>query len=396
MSEHTRKTRRPRGSGSVYRKGRVWWISYYAPDGRRHAESSESTRKGDAERLLRRRIGAREHNLPVIPRAEKLTFIEAAQAMLDDFAVNAKRSLSAVRGRIGNHLLPYFGARRLVGITRDDVTAYVAHRQAEGIVAVKGERRGQRIGDVSNGEINRELQHLKRIFNLAIEGGRIATAPKVRMLKEAPPRSGFFEREQFEAVLRHLPPEIGPVVTFAYITGWRIASEVLPLEWRRVDFQAGEIRLDPGTTKNDDGRTFPMTKALRALLETQHAEHLRLKRAGQIVPWVFVRMSAKGRGGEQHAKPIRTFGKAWQTACVAAGCPGRIPHDFRRTAVRNLVRAGVPERVAMKLTGHKTRSVFDRYDITSPGDLREAAARLDAMATGTRDDRTGTARTSGR
>ena len=176
---------------------------------------------------------------------------------------------------------------------------------------------------------------------------------------------------------------IRPVVTFAYITGWRIASEVLSLEWRQVDFRAGEVRLDPGTTKNDDGRTFPMTNALRALLEAHHAEHLRLKQAGQIVPWVFFRMAARGRGGERHPKPIRTFGKAWTAACVAAGCPARIPHDFRRTAVRNLVRAGVPERVAMKLTGHKTRGVFDRYDITSPGDLRAAVRKLDEAATTT-------------
>ena len=371
------KQRRARGSGSVYRKGRTWWLSYYGPDGRRHAESSESTRKGDAERLLQRRIGAREHNLPVIPRAEKLTLDEAAQAVINDFVANGKRSLPVARRRIEKHLLPYFGGRRLAGVTRDDITAFVAHRQQQGVIAAVGERKGQRLRNVSNAELNRELQHLKRIFNLAIEGGRIASAPKIRMLAEAPPRSGFFEPEQYEAVLRRLPLDLRPVIGFAYVTGWRVNSEILPLEWRQVDFKAGEIRLDPGSTKNDDGRVFPMTNALRALLEAQHAEHLRLKQAGKVIPWVFFRMIARGRGGEKDTKPIRTFGKAWKTACVAAGYPARIPHDFRRTAVRNLDRAGVPERVAMKLTGHRTRSVFDRYDITSPGDLREAARKLD-------------------
>ena len=102
-----------------------------------------------------------------------------------------------------------------------------------------------------------------------------------------------------------------------------------------------------------------------------------LKKAAIITPYVFF-----FRVGEKAGKRITegAFHKAWRKARVAAGCPGRIPHDFRRTAVRNLVRAGVPERVAMQLTGHKTRAVFERYNIVSPGDLRDAARRLDIFA----------------
>lgn len=86
---------------------------------------------------------------------------------------------------------------------------------------------------------------------------------------------------------------------------------------------------------------------------------------------------AEGRGGDKKPYPIISLNKAWQAACRSAGCPGRIPHDLRRTAVRNLVRAGISERVAMQMTGHKTRSVFERYNITSAGDLRDAARLLD-------------------
>jgi len=240
------------------------------------------------------------------------------------------------------------------------------------IVFGAGEDRTER--KVSNGEINRELTTLKRIFNLARQNGKLMHVPHVPMLKERNVRTGFFEREQIDRILVHLPPAIRPAVQFAYITGWRIPSEVLRMQWRHVDFEARVVRLDPHTTKNDEGRTFPFTDALHALLEAQEAEHDRLKAEGLICPWVFNRSNRKVKG-----KRITTFIKAFRAACTKAGCPGRIPHDLRRTAVRNLVRAGVPERVAMQMTGHKTRSVFERYNIVSECDLVEAAKKLNTL-----------------
>ena len=143
---------------------------------------------------------------------------------------------------------------------------------------------------------------------------------------------------------------------------------MLTLQWRQVDFSAGQVRLDPGTTKNNEGRVFPLTLALRQLLEQQRDVRDALRRErGSLCPYVFHRSGV----------PITTFAKAWKTACAKAGCPGRIPHDLRRTAVRNLVRAGVPERVAMQMTGHKTRSVFERYNIVSETDFSDAVRRLD-------------------
>lgn len=232
----------------------------------------------------------------------------------------------------------------------------------------------------STAEINRELALLKRMFTLQLQGGKLLYRPYIPMLRENNVRTGFFERDQYQSVLAHLPVKIQPVIEFAYITGWRIKSEVLPLEWRQVDFASGEIRLDAGTTKNGDGRVVYMTTELRTLLKAREVERDRLKKTGVIVPWVFFREIAEGRGGEKKPRRIGSFTKAWKSACATAGCPGRIPHDLRRTAIRNLVRAGIPERVAMRMTGHKTASVFQRYNIVSDGDLREAARKLDAVA----------------
>lgn len=145
-------------------------------------------------------------------------------------------------------------------------------------------------------------------------------------------------------------------------------SEIWTLQWPLVDFDAGIVRLEPGTTKNDEGRVFPFTAEPRQLLEAQRAKTDRFqKEKGIICPWGFHR---KGQ-------PIREFKRAWKTACKKAGVPGRIPHDFRRTAIRNLVRAGIPETVAMRMTGHKTRSVFDRYNIVDEADFFDAARKLD-------------------
>jgi integrase len=373
----SKKPRRLNGDGSLYLRGRLYWLSYLHPDGTRRTESSGTDRQQVALRLLRKRVGAGANGLPVIVRAEQLTFHDAAQAVIDDFVANKKKSLAVVKRRITKHLVPVFGTKRLASITSADITAYIARRQTDTIVSRKAHGTVPAVTHpVSNAEINRELQILKRIFNLAVQSGRLAIKPAIKMLRESPARSGFFEADQLASVLAHLPEDIQPVIKFASITGWRIASEVLPLEWRNVDFAAGEVRLDAGVTKNGEGRVFPFTDSLRDVLEAQHVEHERLKKAGQICPLVFWRMLADHRGGEKKPTAITSFTVAWKIACRAAGCPGKIPHDLRRTAVRSFVRAGISETVAMELSGHKTPSVFRRYNITSPGDLRDAAARL--------------------
>ena len=332
----------------------ILWIKYYR-NGKAYRESSGSAKESDAKRLLRLREGDIARGVPITPKVGRMKFDELADDVVNDYLINGRRSLKQLEIRFRLHLLPFFGGKRAAAITTSDIRKFIAKRQEAG---------------ASNATVNRELESLKRAFNLGIQAGKLISKPYVPKLKENNVRTGFFEPAQFNAVRGHLPEYLKPYVTFAYITGWR-KSEISSLKWYQVNFDTGRVILDPGTTKNDEGRVFPFTQELRGLLVQQKEETEKLQRQkDMLIPWVFHR---KG-------KKVGDFRKSWETACKKAGVPGRIPHDFRRTAVRNLVRAGVPERVAMQMTGHKTRSVFERYNIVSEGDLEAAAKRLDEFA----------------
>jgi integrase len=285
----------------------------------------------------------------------RLTFRAAIRAVLDDYRINHRRSLADLERHVRLHLAPFFGSCHMPAITTADVRRYVTRRQREG---------------ARNATINRELSALKRAFTLAIAGGRLLSRPYIALLREDNVRRGFFEAGAFDAVRGRLPPDLADFVSFLYVTGWRWRSEAARLRWTSVSFDAGEIRLDPGTTKSGEGRVFPFTTGLRALLERRRGITDDRERAlGRPLSHVFTRSTGA---------PIGSFNKAWATACRRAGVPCHVLHDFRRTAVRNLLRAGVPERVAMQLVGWKSRQMLDRYHIVSAADLVDAARKLDA------------------
>lgn len=355
--------------GSIYRRkykdkktgkmkeSTVWWISYYR-NGVKMRESSESDKISVAKETLKKREGAIADGVPISPSMTRVKFKELATDVVNDYKMNDRASMEETERRFRLHILPRFGERRASAISTADLVKFVTERKDE---------------KASNAEINRELAAIKRAFSLAVKSGKVLSRPHIPMLKENNVRKGFFERAEFELLRCLLPRALQGLMTFAYITGWRIKSEVLGLEWRQVDFKAGTVRLDPGTTKNDEARVFPFTAELRTVLEAQKQEAEGLQKKGRICPYVFHR----------NGRRIRDFRRSWELACSRAGVPDRIPHDFRRSAVRNLVRAGVPERVAMQMTGHKTRSVFERYNIVSEGDLQTAARLLDAFSEST-------------
>jgi integrase len=215
---------------------------------------------------------------------------------------------------------------------------------------------------------------------LAVQAGRLINRPHFPMLRERNTRRGFLDQDQIDRICAALKATetaedgrkragvLANVVRFAFITGWRTASEVLPLEWRHVDWKGRCVRLDAHTTKNDEGRVFPFTANIEKILTEQLASHKQLAATGTICPFVF------HRNGER----IGYFRSAWKNACKAAGCPGALVHDMRRSAVRTFERAGVPRSVAMSIVGHKTESIYRRYAIVDKAMQREAAVRLDA------------------
>jgi integrase len=355
---------RYRNTAGALKASATFYLQYSVPGRGQVREPTGTADKRVAEQMRATREAQLTLGQDVDARADKVTFEELAEGLLNDYRTNGLRSLDRVEDAL-THLRLVFGGWRARAITAAQVVRYVGLRQAAD-------------PKPANATINRELAALKRMFRLALRSWTGLLVPHIALLREHNVRTGFFEREAFDAVHRHLPVYAQPVAVFAFITGWRLRSEVLPLRWTQVDFRAGIVRLEVGTTKNGEGRTFVMPPALRACLEGQRAITDALQREhGCIIPLVFHRtLSSRRRKTIQPGVPIKGFRRAWRTACRAAGVPGAIPHDFRRTAIRNMVRAGVPERVAMTMSGHKTRSVFERYNVVSEGDLREAAGRL--------------------
>lgn len=353
------KTSRTRG---VYVRGGVYWIRY-SFRGRKIRESSRSSREADAVKLLRRRQGEMSTGRLVGPDVEKTTFDDLTAMLLTDYALNGRRSQRRVKIAI-THLRAFFGFDRAPDMTSDRVAEYIRQRQESKAAAAS---------------IKYELACLRRAFNLAMRAGKASQKPYIPTVAVDNARKGFFEAADFAAVEKTLPETLQPLARFLYLTGWR-ASEALGLTWAGVDFEAGIIRLEPGVTKNREGREFPFAALpqLADLLVAQRQHTTEVERAkGQIISAVFHR----------NGRPIRSYTRAWRAATTAAGLPNHLVHDLRRTAVRNLERAGVSRSVAMQLTGHKTEAVYRRYAITSARDLAEGVRKLAALhdtAKGTR------------
>jgi len=349
------------------RHGKGWEINYQVA-GQRHYDTIYVSNRTEALAVAKIREAAAldRRNPPEL--AEPAALPVLCELIERDYRMQGRRTLKDLRGRL-KHLKHFFGEIVADRINRALWLDYIDTRIRSGAAA---------------STIMHERKALRRMLGLAVDAGLLYRVPKLPRLKEPAPRKGFCEAAEFAGIVAALAVHLRPVAMFGYFSGWRL-SEIVSLRWEQIEREARLARLWAGNTKNGEGRLLPLEGELWSIVERQWTDR------PADCPWVFYRR-LKGRPqrqgdprSKQHDEQaarwerIRTFYKSWRSACVAAECPGRIYHDLRRTAVRNFRRAGLSEAEAMALTGHKTRHVFERYNIVTEKDLRDAAWRAQAF-----------------
>lgn len=304
-----------------------------------------------AENLLKQRLketGADALGLRAFvgPQQDRLTVADLLDSLEADFRLRGLKSLDRTTGHL-RIARAEFGHYRAVDLTTEIVSRYIEERLAE---------------EQAPGTINRRTHLLAAAFRLAVRRRRLSSMPEIPKLREQNARQGFFATSDFFAVLSHLgDQDVADFMEWFFWTGMR-PEEIRSLTWEAFDSETWMLRLHAKDAKIGVGRVVTVDGPLRTIIERR----MKLRQFGCNL--IF------HRNGEM----VGTFYKRWRQACVAAGVPGKIPYDLRRTAVRNMIRAGVPERVAMSISGHKTRAVFDRYNIVSENDLREAVIKTSA------------------
>ena len=317
-----------------------WWIDVVLADGRRVCKSTRLARREDAEEhLVRLKAEAYEATRTGIPRDRSWQ-----EAVIRYIADNAgKKSLRDDQDHL-RKLDPYLQDLRLQDVCAEPLRPFIRDRLER--------------DQVANATVNRALEIVRRILYLARdEWGWLIRAPKLRMLPEPKRRIRFLRQEEADRLIEALPAHLEPVVRFALATGCR-KTEILRLEWTRVDFARRVAWLDPGTTKNGDGRGVPLNRdAVLALRQVQN----------QHRQWCFTY-----RGNQ-----LGTIGKAWTRALGRVGITNFRFHDLRHTWASWHVMSGTTLQELMELGGWKSYEMVLRYAHLAPEHLSNAAARIE-------------------
>jgi integrase len=339
-----------------YRNSKYWWISY-SLNGEYRCESTKTTDVTKARETLkqkRREIEAAKAGLVQLPGAEsrRVTVRQLTEALIADYTLRDRHSIKGVQSHL-KQVTGELGDMRVADLRAKHLTDYQGSRKRQG---------------AAGGTINREVGLLRRAIRGFLEEHRLPV-PRVQPLPENV-REGFFSRADIEALVKHVTSDVADFIWFGFYTGWR-KGEIASLKWDDVDTEAKTIRLSWRNSKNKVARTMALEGALAAILKRQSIARAERVLKGHDSPYVFVR----GDGTKAHGRPIDDISVVWRRACKAAGLDGRLFHDLRRSAARNMDRAGVSRHVAMQITGHKTESMYRRYNIVDDADLRTAMRR---------------------
>lgn len=339
-----------KGDGRVFRRGQIWWVAYYQ-DGREFRESSKSRLRQEAVRLLRRRVGevaagaTLEIPSPRRPRTRAVTMLELFDLLEQHFVLNNRTSRSNFSHL--KRLRKRFASYTVAACTSVAINNYMAAMQRAGRSAPT---------------INREMSALRSALRLGYRLDLVDRVPAIKLLAEYSVRNEFFTRREIDDLLRCLPDYLRDVVLFGFLIGWR-KGEITALRWANVNRSEAVIRLDPEQNKARAVRVLALQGELTALIERRWSA----RKVGQtLTQHVFHRAG----------RPLGDFRKAWAKACDQAGLGHRLFHSLRRSAARNMSLQGIPEKVIMSIMGHKTRVMFDRYNIITESDQREYAKRL--------------------
>jgi integrase len=346
-----------RGMGTVYRRSgsRCLWMQYWE-NGHRHRQSTGKEKVAAARDVLNQKlIAIAGENLSS---GAELTVTHLYQALVVDYEINGRKSVRTLKTRWNSHLKEFFGAMTAAQVTPREVTRYIKMRIAARAAVAS---------------INRELAALKRMYRLALQSDELGRIPHIRHLRECNTRKGFVRDEEYEALARETAAAglwLRAIFELGYTYGWR-KSELLSRRVRHADLIERTLRLDPGETKNGEPRLVEMTGKVFELLKECSAG----KAADDFL---FTReRDRRGRRIRTAGGRIVDFTDDWEMVCKAAGVAGLLFHDLRRSAVINMVRDGVSEKQAMTVSGHLTRSVFDRYHIVDRRQLRAAARKME-------------------
>jgi len=351
---HPEAQRRIAGTGGIFEKkgSRFLYISYRDVNGKLRQESTRSGSRMVAENLLRDRLGKVEQGLPAAE-MKKLKYEDIRESLVLDYRTRGVKMLEQEEDGSPyvwgfEHLDPFLKNRLVRTVSTSLLYRFIEKRQQDG---------------AKNATINRNLSLLRKMMNLARREGKLASIPFFPMLKENNVRTGFVTIEQFIKLREAMPEHLRPLITFLYFTGCRIGA-ALAITWSQMEFEKGrfQLRIEGSQTKNEEPILLPLPLELNDILR-------KLPQEGRVFD-------------------ARNLRKSFQAACVKVGLgvktgpkvwqyKGLLIHDFRRSGVRNLIRSGVPRRIAMKISGHLTESTFERYNIVDSTDLHEAMAKVE-------------------